>query len=239
MLPGPTIIRECSACGKYIAQDTIVSGNTCGCRFWTDGKTFAPMLPDKPWLVICQHCGTLVWIDEQKQVGESELGDPENPFMKICRVDRHGNSYNQEIEPWNAQTHDADKFVDALRAKTPTLQDYAGFLEAGVSDKEKKRYVRLRAWWAGNDHRRWRKLKKTTPLSSFEAQNLRALITLLDETEDNDRLLMAEALREIGEFADADKLLATAFKGEPLPGVSFIRDLNKKRISAVEEMRFE
>jgi len=51
MLPGPTIVRKCSTCGKLIAQPTLLSGNTFGARFWTDGKREAPMLPEQPWLV--------------------------------------------------------------------------------------------------------------------------------------------------------------------------------------------
>ena len=43
MLPGPTIIRRCSACGNPIAQGTLASWNTFGARFWTDGKMEAPM----------------------------------------------------------------------------------------------------------------------------------------------------------------------------------------------------
>jgi hypothetical protein len=78
MTPGPTIIRECSACGKHISQHTIGSGNTFGARFWTDGKRDAPMFPDQPWLVRCQHCGTLVWIDEQTQIGEIDSWSSES-----------------------------------------------------------------------------------------------------------------------------------------------------------------
>ena len=125
MLPGPTILRECSSCGKHIMQHTIGSGNTFGARFWTDGKRDAPMLPDAPWLMKCPHCDTLVWIDEQRQLGE--------------------------LDPSEARARDTDRSADARSALTPTLEDYAGFLEAGVSDKEKERYVRIRTWWAGND----------------------------------------------------------------------------------------
>lgn len=211
MTPGPTIIRQCSACGNHIAQHTIGSGNTFGARFWTDGKRDAPMLPDQPWLVRCRHCNTLVWIDEQKQVGE--------------------------IDSWGSETRDADKFPDARPATTPTFQDYAGFLGAGVRDKEKERYVRLRTWWSGNDPRR--EAGQSKPLDSFEAQNLRAFISLLDEAEDNDRIMMAEALRELGEFAAAASLLATGFGDELLQAISIISDLNQKRLATVAEMRFE
>lgn len=211
MTPGSTIIRECSACGKHIAQHTIASGNTFGARFWTDGKRDASMLPDQPWLVKCEHCNSLVWIDEQKQVGE--------------------------IDPWGSRARDADKFPDARSALTPTLQEYAQLIEAGVSDKNKERYLRLRAWWAGNDPRR--DTGRSAPLDSFEARNLRAFVTLLDEAEDNDRIMKAEALRELGEFAAAENLLATEFGEELLQAVSIISDLNLKRIATVAEMKFE
>ena len=211
MTPGPTIIRKCSACGKHIAEHTIASGNTFGARFWTDGKRDAPMLPDQPWLVKCQHCGTLVWIDEQAQV--------------------------EEIDPWGSGTGGADRFPDACPASTPTMEDYACFLGTGVSDKQKERYVRLRTWWASNDPRR--ESVQSTPLNSFEAENLRAFVSLLDEGEDNDRLMKAEALRELGEFTDAEKLLATKFDDELAQAVSIIRDLNQKRSATVAEMRFE
>ena len=211
MTPGPTIIRECSACGKHIAQDTIASGNTFGARFWTDGKRDAPMLPDQPWLVRCGHCGTLVWIDEQTQVGE--------------------------IDPWGSKSDDESAFRDARLASTPTLQEYAVFLQGGVSDKQKEFYLRLRAWWAGNDPRR--DSQKSVGLDSFETGNLRSLIALLDESEDNSRLMKAEALRELGEFADAEKLLATDFEDELAQAVAIIRRLNQQRVTTVAELKFE
>ena len=211
MTPGPTIIRKCSACGKHVAQYTIVSGNTFGARFWTDGKRDAPMLPDQPWLVKCQHCGTLIWIDEQTQVGE--------------------------IAPWGSETDDRNRFPEARPGSIPTLQDYADFLDAGESDKNKERYVRLRAWWAGNDPRR--ETGQSTQFDSFETQNLRAFLALLDEAEDNDRLMKAEVLRELGEFNEAENLLATEFDDELTQAVSVIRDLNQKRIATVAEMKFE
>ena len=95
MTPGPTIIRKCSACVKHITQDTIGSGNTFGARFWTDGKRDAPMLPDQPWLIRCPHCATLIWIDEQEQVGE--------------------------IEPWGEKGQAAGNFKDARPASEPNI----------------------------------------------------------------------------------------------------------------------
>jgi hypothetical protein len=107
----------------------------------------------------------------------------------------------------------------------------------GVSDKQKERYLRLRAWWAGNDFRR--ESEKSTQLDSFETDNLRTFITLLDESEDTDRLMKAEALRELGEFADAEKLLATDFEYGLAQAGSIIRRLNQKKVLTVAEMKFK
>jgi hypothetical protein len=156
MTPGPTIIRECSQCGKLMTEHTIGSGNTFGARFWTDGFRDAPMLPDKPWLVKCPHCDFPVWIDEQKQVGE--------------------------ISPWSSAVRDGTAFADARPTITPALQDYEAFLETATVDQEKEQYVRLRAWWAGNDQRR--ELGRTKPLGDFESRNLHALVRLLGDADD-------------------------------------------------------
>lgn len=159
------------------------------------------MLPELPLLVKCQHCGTLVWIREQREVkniGGAYLGEGYSPLM-------------------------------------PTLEDYAVFLEKGVNDWKKECYVRHHAWWVGNDPRRE---SSQTPLNSFEIENLRAFIPLLNESEDDDRLTKAEAFREIGEFAEAEKLLATKFGEQLQDVVSFIRDLNQKKITIVQEIQF-
>jgi hypothetical protein len=211
MTPGPTIIRKCSACGRHIAQYTIGSGNTFGARFWTDGKRDAPMLPDQPWLVKCPHCSTLVWIDEQKQVGE--------------------------IEPWGPRGETSERFKDARPASEPTLTEYTAFLSAGVRDEKKERYVRLRTWWAGNDARR--EGGRPTPMTDIEAANLRSFLTLLNDQEDNDRIMKAEALRELGMFEDAEALLATRFEEGLMQAVGIIRSLNQKRSPAVAEMKFK
>lgn len=210
MTPGPTIIRECSACRKLIAQHTIGSGNTLGARFWTDGKRDAPMLPDEPWLVKCPHCGARIWIDEQKQVGE--------------------------IEPWGARDQDAAKFSDACPYGTPSIHDYLAFLAKGVSDDQKKHYLRLRVWWAGNDERR--QGAEDAPMSSEETDNLRAFVLLLDETEESDRLMKAEAMRELGHFAEARGLLSKPFSTELSQAVAIITELTEQEMTSVMEMKF-
>jgi hypothetical protein len=212
MLPGPTVIRRCSACTKLIEQFTLTSGNTIGARFWTDGKRDAPMLPDKRWLVKCQHCGALVWIDEQEKVGIVEL---EAPYRK----------------------QQQNSFKDALPYDTPSPDDYFAFLQKGVSDSEKEQYVRLCAWWAGNDARRNGEV--VTPLSDDEIANLGAYAALLDETDESDRIIKAEIMRELGRYEDAVALLSTPFREQLAFAAAIIRNLSVQKIAVVREIFFE
>lgn len=115
MKPGPTIIRKCSVCTKPVKQHTIGSGNTFGATFWTDGKREASMLPDQPWMVICPHCHSTLWIDELETLGETG--------------------------PWG---DGRGKFKDAIEYETPSLDDYLTALGKGEDTPEKERYVRLR-----------------------------------------------------------------------------------------------
>jgi len=211
MTPGPTIIRMCSACGKLIAEHTIDSGNTFGARFWTDGKRDAPMLPDAPWLVKCQHCSTPVWIDEQEQVGK--------------------------IEPWGPRDQDIAEFKHARPPETPSLEDYFAALSLLVSDRQKERYIRLRAWWAGNDPRR--ETDHASPMSEQEIANLRAFLSFLDEADENDRIMNAEALRELGMFTEAEFLISGAFSDTLGQAAEIIKNLTEQRIAVVQEMKFE
>ena len=205
MLPGPTIIRRCSACKKMIAEHTLTSGNTFGARYWTDGKRDAPMLPVVPWLVKCPHCRSLIWRDEQEQV--------------------------EELEPWLPPGKDQPPVT------TPTLQDYFRAVSTPVTDAKKEKYIRVHAWWAGNDLRR--EGDKAVPMSDEEIANLRALLALLDDAHENDRLMKAEAMRELGMFAEAETLLAGPFCKELISAVEIIRALNQQRDSNVAELRFE
>ncbi len=204
MIPGPIIIKKCSSCSNPIEEHTITSGNTFRARFWTDGKMRAPMLPDHPWLVKCPHCNALLWIDEQEKLGE--------------------------VGFWARGT----KFGNALAYETPSLRDYFSMLEKGISDSKKERYVRLRAWWAGNDGRRY--AESRSPLSDSEKANLRRLADLLDETNGHDRIKKAEVLRELRRFDEAMSLLARPFEDELSYAVSIIKDLVAKKDQFVAEI---
>jgi hypothetical protein len=205
MMLGPTVIRKCSVCSKPIKQNTILSGNTFGAKFWTDGKREAPMLPDQPWLVLCPHCHTSLWINELQSLGESDLW---------CEFN--------------------GKFRDALHYDPLSLDDYFALLEQGIDESRKEQYVRLRAWWAGNDLRR-NQAMDIMPMSVREASNLAIFATMLDESDANERVMKAEVLRELSRFDEAKKLLATLADE---PAVEIIRSLIDKDDPYVRQIYF-
>ena len=125
MRPGSVIIKECPVCSLLIRQYTITSGNTFGAILWTDGKRYAPMLPDQPLLVMCPLCQTLVWIDELRVISEDG-----------SQKDSHG------------------YFDKSVAYEMPSFNDYVTFLENNLLPSRKEHYVRLRLWWLDNDVRR-------------------------------------------------------------------------------------
>ena len=207
MRPGPTIIRKCSACEKSITQRTITSGNTFGATYFTDGKRIAPMLPDQPLLVLCPHCRASLWIEELENLGAVRAG-------------------GEAQQRWR----------DARVYETPSRNDYFALLAKGLADPKKERYLRLRAWWAGNDERRTE--ASEIPLSSIETANLIALAQMLHESDDRDLLQKAEVMRELGRFDDALLLLATSESDKIAQAVTIIKNLALHRDPQVRRMHF-
>ena len=165
------------------------------------------MLPDQPWLVVCPHCHAPLWIDEQRKLGEVEVGDPGYDEFK-----------------------DADCVV-------PSVDDYFATLEGDVATPEKERYARLKAWWAGNDRRRTS--ADEIPVSPRETANLKAIAEFLNESDDGDRIMKAEVMRELGCFEDARKLLARSFDESLARAVAIITSLVEAGDRYVREMKFD
>jgi hypothetical protein len=214
MLYGPTIIKKCSVCSNLIKKDTIASGNTIGAKFWTDSKVDAPMLSEQPWLVKCLHCQSLIWIDEQEKVSEIDF---------------------------NTDYHSLNTDANYNRARpciSPALEDYFAFLEKNKLTKEKELYLRIRAWWAGNDKRRG--IKNTTKsMSDAEKSNLQALANMLNISDDGDCILLAEIKRELEDFESAITLLERTFPDQLSQVASIIRELAKKQYPFVGEIKLE
>ena len=202
---GPPLIKKCSSCSGLIQEKTLTSGNTFGAKYWTDGKREAPMLPDSLWLVKCPHCGALVWIDELKEVGTKNLFRPDQKY-KLSK-------------PYIA----------------PGFKDYFDALKQSNLTDKKKRYLRIHAWWAGNDKRR-NNSSNNIPMREVEKENLMELFKLLSVKDSY--IMKAEIQRELGEYDKAKEILSSSTNNQS-KAATFIGDFVKQKNPYVLEIKYE
>lgn len=83
MLPGTPNIKICLDCDGLIEEKVLLSGNTFGVDFYTDGKMEAPMLPEHHALFKCQHYQSLMWSDDLQIIDSDELDEQVNvmPYL--------------------------------------------------------------------------------------------------------------------------------------------------------------
>lgn len=180
--PGPDIIRECPKCKAPLMQGTTLSGNTFNSTLWTDGRFFAPMLPERLWYVKCPKCKELFWIDEAKQLGEQ-------PWESF-----------KENRPWpNAEPCD-----------TPSEADYLNALVGGDLRETKVAYLRIHAWWCANDWARTN-VTDARAFTPAQQANMQALASSLDKKNEDDLISIAEISRELGRFDECIELLQHQF----------------------------
>ncbi len=97
----------------------------------------------------------------------------------------------------------------------------------------KVRHLRRILWWSVNDVRRmafeidhdYREIE----FSGRQLENLKLLFEMLDPTDADDRIMMAEIKRELGEFEQAKELLEGPFHKRLTFAVSTIKDLIDKQ----------
>jgi hypothetical protein len=121
----------------------------------------------------------------------------------------------------------------------PTEQDYLNALETDLAaDAEKMHYLRMRAWWAGNDRsREGSRFQPAAGFSSRALKNLNCLYDGMSESVEGQRLMKAELARELGLFEEAKHLLAFPFSTAYRHVVKVISNLVEKRGTRVSIVR--
>lgn len=181
MTPGPTLILQLPNSQSVVRIGTIGSGNTFGARQWTDGKMDAPMLPDSPWLRVHPGTGELFWTDECKELFREE-DEGDTPAG----------------------------LAEAPFAEEPELSGYERALAEGLgATVEKERYIRMRCWWLANDP--VREGQASAPAWAGWSANLQRFRSLLDLEDPEQRIMAAEAARELGDFDTASELMRWKF----------------------------
>ena len=210
-MPGETIYRECPSCDGLIIERTLLSGNTIGARYWTDGKMDAPMFPQTPALVRCAHCNAQLWLPEASEHG---FANPPKMFENVA---------------------------GAAEPIAPSENDYLEAIETGLApDKEREIYCRLHAWHAFNDARRNEKnAADLSDLPDKIAANMKKLFAMLDRMQPNQRMLRAELARELGRFDEALALLNYDFGDDFAATSMLIRELARQNKAGVAQVKSE
>ena len=182
MLPGPDIIYECPTCKSHISRGSIMSGNTFGATFYSDGSRYAPMLPEFPQITKCTKCNTIFWIEDAQQVGKRAWG-----------------MFNREDYP------------TAVKAGFLNIDEYFEALENGLwRSKDDEFYIRQRILWKFNNRvKSGQPLFNDEQEKKLWRDNINLLLLLIDYENTNQKILAAELNRNLGNFENCLDILNT------------------------------
>jgi len=204
-------IRECANCAGLISSYDLLSWNTfstADVTLWTDGKSEDLTITSEPFTK-CPHCFTTIWLYEQKIVAtQGECADFEKKEEKAYR-------------PACFQL---------------LARDYFSELNKKLSNRKEK-YIRTQLWRTLNDERR-DKVGLGNELSNKGRENLKALCLLFDSEIEEERIVLAEIWRELGDFKKAQEMLKKSFRKKWLnKTASFIKNLAEKSNSSVLKIK--
>ena len=157
-----------------------MSGNTFEAKIFSDGKIIAPMLPEFPNLTKCKKCKTIFWLSKLHEIGTFEWGADNN-------------------SDWE----------NADEAEFLALDDYFEAITKGIAENTQEEIlIRQRIWWSYND-----RIRKGQDIFNDESDELRwvdnvkKLEMLLDESDINQKIMIAEINRNLGNFENCISII--------------------------------
>ena len=199
MTPGPELIIQCPESDKLVKQFTIATGNTLSGRRWSDGYARYPMLPSRPQITRCDDQGKFFWVAEATVVGKFEGLDEarlHQAWRAVSPCTLRDTSCSWE------KTGIPEGWREARDMRFLSEQEYLAALAAGMGRNRKEEvYLRIQAWLEANDAIRNLRTEGaiTSPFfpGSRARDNLERLVELLATDNPNERLMKAEALRQL------------------------------------------
>jgi len=177
---GPNYLYECPNCGNLIQNRSLMSGNTFDAELYSDLKRITPMLPEVPNLIECKKCRNIFWLSKTKKIGDYSWGDDPNPLWE-----------NADL-------------ADFL-----SIHNYFKALKANVAENQNEElFIRKRIWWSYND--RLRKGGKLFRFINDEVrweENIHRLLELLDIEQVDQKIMIAELHRNLGDFERCMELI--------------------------------
>jgi hypothetical protein len=186
MLAAPDLIIACPHCQALARVFQLAEANTIGAITWTDGWQDTPLLPRPPRIARCHACQKAFWTAEAAPVGyfDPALSDP---------AARPGWADAPMVEPLDER---------GLRSALADGLAYSPDLELEL---------RVAIWWRDNDPDRKQDpdaISGAPAQKSPEAvENMKRIIEMCAEGEEDLLLFRAEAQRQLGDFAEARRTL--------------------------------
>ena len=180
MKPGPNYVYKCPNCSNLLTKASLMSGNTFGAKIFSDGKRIAPMLPEFPNLTKCKKCNTIFWLSKLKEIGTFGWGADKN-------------------SDWQ----------NADRAEFLEIDDYYDAISKGIAENtQEELLIRQHIWWAYND-----RIRKGQEIFNDESdelrwiENVKKLKILLDKSDINQKIMIAEINRNLGDFENCISII--------------------------------
>jgi len=228
MTEGPTMVYKCPKCKEEVRRRSLLSGNTFGATYFSDGKRTAPMLPEFPAIVKCGKCGGFFWLEngeEDESLLEHRLSEFVPRKWNIFRAMGLGTKKDsgREISPHKNtglpfETEDVtlekgDRLTPVnIRDGFLSAHEYGEAIDAGTArNRDEEIFLRENLWRAFNDRTRdGEKLFAGDGDKTLYESNCERLIALLSESEYPDRKpLIAELHRNLGRFDKCAEVLET------------------------------
>ncbi len=228
MEAGPTLILRCPDSDELVKLPTLASGSPfrmCQTRVldakcWSDEFVMHNLLLKTPRITRCGDKGQFFWTYDATEVNPGSLVDEKTVLL-----------------------------ADARHVRSLSEQEYLEAIDQGMGRNYREEvYLRAELWWAANKIVRNSKTEVlTSPFSpgSKARKNLERLVELLTvgspdksslKPRDDEPLMRAEALRQLGRFDEARQVLQATFPKRMEEEVRWIRELVDKGDVLVREV---
>jgi hypothetical protein len=204
---GPTLIYKCPNCEALISNKSIGGGNNFNAKIFSDTKSISLMLAEFPIITKCIKCDTIFWLSKMEPIKKIPLGyNYKKPIKKI---------------PWGYNYKKPSEYQKAIFL---TIEDYFRALENGLAEnQEDEKYIRIQIWWAYNDRIRINDftifLPETIAINKNNKlftdnndemkwrENCEKLISILDPSIEDEKIMIAELYRNLGDFEKCKSII--------------------------------
>ncbi len=178
---GNVYVYKCPKCENLVANNSLKSGNSFGVKIYSDGKQIGRFQTEFPILTKCIKCNEIFWLSKELLIGDYRWSD----FNSL--------------------------FKDVEFAKFLSFDDYFTALENKLSKyKENELYIRQKIWWGFNDRvRNEKELFNSENDKILWDDNIHRLLDLLDDNDDEQKLMMAEINRNLGNFDNCMEIISS------------------------------